>query len=74
MTVLKKLDKVLVIKKVQDMKESTKVQLLAVIILIVLAVVDAFLVFVPIVAILGIAIVLFKPKWFLRSVKNIFGE
>lgn len=54
------------------MKQSTRLQTLAIIILIVLAVIDAIAYFVPIAAIAGIVILLFKPKWFLNFINKIY--
>ncbi len=56
------------------MKRSIKYQIIAILILITLAVLDAFSVFVPIVAIIAIAILLFKPKWFANFVKYLYEE
>jgi len=54
------------------MKRSTKYQIIAILILVVLSVVDAFSVFIPIVAIILIGIFLFKPKWFANFVKYLY--
>ena len=56
------------------MKKSVKFQIIGTIILIILAVVDAFSVFVPIVAIAFLAIILFKPMWFFNFIKNIYSN
>jgi len=56
------------------MNRSTKYQIIAILVLTILAIVDAFSVFIPIVAIIGIAIFLFKPKWFANFVKNIYEQ
>ena len=48
------------------MKQSTQVRIFAILILVVLAVIDAFSFFVPVVAFLGIILILWRPKW-LRS-------
>ena len=48
------------------MRKSTQLQIMAVLIFVVLAVVDALSVFVPIVAIAVIALMLFRPTWLVR--------
>ena len=54
------------------MKQSIQLRILAVIVLIVLAVVDALAAFIPIVAIAGIVIILFKPRGFHKFINNIY--
>lgn len=54
------------------MENSMRYRIMGIILLIILAVVDAFLVFVPIVAILAIIIILFKPKWFYNIIVKLY--
>ncbi len=54
------------------MEDGMRYRIMGIILLIVLAVVDAFLVFVPIVAILGLIILLFKPKWFYNIIVKMY--
>jgi hypothetical protein len=45
---------------------------LGIVVLAVLAVIDAIVVFVPLVALGGIIILLFKPKWFRTFIDSIY--
>jgi len=45
------------------MKKSLQLRIMAILILIAIAIVDAFSIFVPITAVIGIALILFRPKW-----------
>ena len=45
------------------MKQSTQVRIFAILILVVLAAIDAFSMFVPVVAFIGIVLILWRPKW-----------
>ncbi len=54
------------------MKQSTQLRIFAILILIVLAIVDAFSFFVPIVAILGLVVILWKPKWLRNFINKIY--
>jgi len=56
------------------MKKSTQWQVFAICILIVIAVVDALSMFVPIAAIGGIALLLFKPKWLFRFFQTLYDK
>ena len=56
------------------MKKGVQLRMLGIIVLIVLAIVDAIAYFVPIVAIAAIIILLFKPKWFHKFINNIYAE
>ena len=56
----------------EGMKQSVRLRIIAIIVLIILSVIDAVSIFVPIVAIVGIIIFLFKPKWFLNFVEKIY--
>jgi len=55
------------------MEKKTKLQLYGVLILVMLAVVDAFTIFVPVVAILVIILLLFKPRWLYNYIKELYG-
>jgi hypothetical protein len=54
------------------MKQSTQVRIFAILILAVLAVIDAFSMFVPIVAFLGIVLVLWRPKWLRNFIEKVY--
>ena len=54
------------------MKRSTSMRILGITVLAVLAAVDAITVFVPIVALAGIVILLFKPKWFRTFINDLY--
>ena len=54
------------------MKQSTQLRIFAVLILIALAIVDAFSFFVPIVALLGLVVILWKPKWLRNFIDKIY--
>jgi len=56
------------------MRKSTQLQIMAVLIFVVLAVVDALSVFVPIVAIAVIALMLFRPKWLFRFFQKLYDR
>ncbi|MFW6139054.1 MAG: hypothetical protein ACOC7U_07770 [Spirochaetota bacterium] len=54
------------------MKENIQLRILAIVVLIVLGVLDAFAIFVPVVAIGGIILLLFRPKWFYNFVEKVY--
>jgi hypothetical protein len=54
------------------MKKSTQWQIIAIAILIVIAVVDALSVFIPIAAVVGIALILFRPKWLFNFFQTLY--
>lgn len=54
------------------MKQSTQLRIFAILILIVLAIVDAFSFFVPVVAILGLILILWKPKWLRNFIYKVY--
>jgi len=54
------------------MKRSTWMRIIAIVVLAVLAAVDAIVVFVPLVALAGIVILLFKPKWFRTFINDLY--
>jgi len=56
------------------MKKSTQLQLYGVVIMVILAIIDAFIIFVPIVAILMIILLLFKPHWFCNYINNLYEK
>lgn len=56
------------------MKQSTKWQIIVIVILIAIAVVDALSVFVPITAIAAIALLLFRPKWLLHFFEKLYDK
>ena len=56
------------------MRKSTRLQIMAVLILVAIAVADALSVFVPIAAIAVIALVLFRPKWLFRFFQKLYDE
>jgi len=56
------------------MKKSVQLRILVIIILIAIAVVDAFSLFVPIAAIICIALLLFRPKWLFTFFKKIYDK
>ena len=56
------------------MKKSTQLQIIAVVILIAIAVVDALSVFVPIAAIALIALLLFRPKWLFHFFEKLYDK
>ena len=58
-------------KREEQMKESTQLRVLAIVILIALAFVDA-IPFTAITALAGIVLVLFRPKWFRNFVDRIY--
>jgi hypothetical protein len=55
------------------MKKSTQLQIIAILILIVIAIVDAFP-FTPVAAISAIALLLFRPKWLFRFFEKLYDE
>ena len=56
------------------MKKSTQWQIIAVLILIAIAVVDAISIYLPLAAIGGIALLLFKPKWLFTFFQKIYEK
>jgi hypothetical protein len=56
------------------MKKSTQWQIIAIAVLIVIAVVDALSVFVPIAAVGGIALLLFRPKWLYKFFQILYEK
>lgn len=56
------------------MRKSTQLQIMAVLILVAIAVVDALSVFVPIAAIAVIALILFRPKWLFRFFHKLYDK
>ena len=56
------------------MKKSTQWQIIAIAVLIVIAVVDALSVFVPIAAVGGIALLLFRPKWLYNFFQTLYEK
>ncbi len=54
------------------MKRSIWLQILAILVFIVLAIIDAFSLYIPIVAIAGIILLLFKPKWLRTFINKIY--
>ena len=55
------------------MRKSMKLQILTAVVLIVVAVIDAVSIFVPLVALGALALVLFKPRWLLIYIQNLYG-
>ena len=56
------------------MKKSTQWQIIAVLILVAIAIVDAISFFVPIAAIAVIALLLFRPKWLFRFFEKLYDK
>ena len=56
------------------MKKSTQWQIIAVLILVAIAIVDALSIFVPIAAIATIALLLFRPKWLFRYFEKLYDK
>ena len=56
------------------MKKSTQWQFIAIAILIVIAVVDALSVFIPIAAVVCIALILFRPKWLFNFFQTLYDK
>jgi len=56
------------------MKKSTQWQIIAVLILVVIAIADALSVFVPIAAIAAIALLLFRPKWLFHFFEKLYDK
>ena len=54
------------------MKQSTQIRIFAILILIVLAAIDAFSMFVPVVAFLGIVLILWRPKWLRNFIEKVY--
>jgi hypothetical protein len=54
------------------MKKSVQSQIIAIVILIAIAIVDALSVFVPIAAGILIALILFKPKWLFKFFNTLY--
>lgn len=54
------------------MKQSTQLRIFAILILIALAIIDAFSFFVPVVAILGLILILWKPKWLRNFIHKVY--
>jgi hypothetical protein len=56
------------------MKKSTQLQFVAIIILVAVAAVDAISIYLPLAALGGIALLLFKPKWLLSFFQKIYEK
>jgi hypothetical protein len=56
------------------MKKSSQWQIIAIAVLIVIAVVDALSLFVPIAAVGGIALLLFRPKWLYNFFQTLYDK
>jgi hypothetical protein len=56
------------------MKKSTQLQIIAIIILKSVAAVDAISIYLPLAALGGIALLLFKPKWLLSFFQKIYEK
>lgn len=56
------------------MRKSTLLQIVAVLILVAIAIVDAFSLFVPIAAIAAIGLLLFRPKWLFRFFQKLYDN
>jgi uncharacterized membrane protein len=54
------------------MKESIQVRILAIILLVILALVD-MIPYTSITALVGIVILLFKPKWFQKFINKVYS-
>ena len=54
------------------MKKSVLLRIIAIVILIGIAIVDAITVFIPITAVAAIALLLFRPKWLLKFFDRIY--
>jgi len=53
-------------------KKSVLLRIIAIVILIGIAIVDAITVFIPITAVAAIALLLFRPKWLLKFFDRIY--
>jgi len=56
------------------MKKSLQLRIMAILILIAIAIVDAFSIFTPIAAVIGIALILFRPKWLFTFFEKIYDK
>ncbi len=56
------------------MKKSTQLRIITIVLLVGLAVVDAIAFVVPIAAIIGIILFLFRPKWLLTFIEKIYDK
>lgn len=56
------------------MSTSLQLRIIAIVVLMVLAVIDAIAMFVPIVALGGIALLLFRPKWLFNFFAKVYGR
>jgi hypothetical protein len=56
------------------MKKSTQWRIIAVLILVAIAIVDALSFFVPIAAIAAIALLLFRPKWLFHFFEKLYDK
>ncbi len=56
------------------MKKSLQLRIMAILILIAVAIVDAFSIFVPIAAVIGIALILFRPKWLFTFFEKVYDK
>jgi hypothetical protein len=55
------------------MKKSMQLQVTTVAVLVIIAVLDAFSLFIPLAALGALALVLFKPRWLLTYMQNLYG-
>lgn len=56
----------------ESMKQSTQVRIFAILILVVLAAIDAVSMFVPVVAFIGIVLILWRPKWLRNFIEKAY--
>jgi uncharacterized membrane protein len=54
------------------MKQSIQIRIFAILILAILAVIDAFSIFVPVVAFIGIILILWRPKWLRTFIDKLY--
>lgn len=57
-----------------EMKQSTQLQIMAIIVIILFGILDVIAMYVPLVAIGALVILLFKPKWFFNLVRKLYEE
>lgn len=55
------------------MKKSIQLQMTTAAVLVIIAVLDAFVIFIPLAALGALALVLFKPRWLLAYMQNLYG-
>ena len=56
------------------MKKSTQLRIITIVLLVGLAVIDAIAFVVPIAAVIGIFLFLFRPKWLLTFIEKIYDK